>query len=128
MVGTLSNAVAHREFYVGVFEMSQSVDQLLSQLATNFFAANYDYIWLRTMLDQAQHTTTPGSTLIVGSSHALNAIRECEWKHAVNCSMHSQDLYYDLLCVRRVLTSAQRVSLISVSLLWVTTLPIRICL
>lgn len=87
--------------------MSQSVDQFLSQLATNFATANYDYLWLRTMLDQAQHTTTPGSTLIVGSSHALNAIKECEWNHAINCSMHSQDLYYDLLCVRRVLTSTQ---------------------
>lgn len=98
---------AHPGFYVGGFEMNQSVDQLLSQLATNFANTNYDYLWLRTMLDQAQHATISGSTLVVGSSHALNAIKECEWKHAVNCSMHSQDLYYDLLCVRHVLTSVQ---------------------
>lgn len=78
----------------------------LTSLATSFFSQNYDYLWLKTMLEKGRATTIPGSTLITGSSHALNGIYEPAWKNAVNCSMHSQDIYYDFQCARRVLTSA----------------------
>ena len=80
---------------------------LLSQLSTQFFARNYDYLWLRTMLEQAGNTKTSGYTLITGSSYALNGIQERCWNSAFNCSMHSQDLYYDFLCARRVLERAE---------------------
>lgn len=33
--------------------MEQNTDAFLSQLATQFFQRNYDYLWLRTMLEQA---------------------------------------------------------------------------
>lgn len=68
---------------------------------------NYDYFWLKTMLDRECTTTVPGSTLITGASYALNGIYEKAWKNAVNCSMHSQDLYYDFQCVRRVISSTK---------------------
>jgi len=76
---------------------------MISQLATQFFIRNYDYLWLKTMLNQAANTKTPGSTLITGSSHALNGIKESCWDNAFNCSMHSQDIYYDFQCARRAL-------------------------
>lgn len=83
-------------------------ERMMSQFATQFFSRNYDYLWLRTMLEQAGSTKTSGSTLITGSSHALNGIKESCWKSAFNCSMHSQDIYYDFQCARRVLNTAPK--------------------
>ena len=85
--------------------MEQS-EQLLSYIATQFFHQNYDYLWLRTMLEQAGRTKIQGSTLITGSSHALNGIKERCWNKAFNCSMHSQDIHYDFQCAKRVLDTA----------------------
>lgn len=82
-------------------------EQTLSQAATRFFGRNYDYLWLRTMLEQAANTKASGATLITGSSHALNGIKESSWSKAFNCSMHSQDIYYDFQCARRVLERAE---------------------
>lgn len=73
------------------------------QLIQWYTVRNYDYLWLKAMLEKAAAVTTKGSTLITGSSHALNGIYEPAWRNAVNCSMHSQDLYYDFVCARRVL-------------------------
>ena len=84
------------------------MSETLQTLAAQFFSRNYDYLWLRTMLEQAGSTKTPSSTLITGSSHALNGIKESCWKNAFNCSMHSQDLYYDFQCARRVLHTAPK--------------------
>lgn len=86
--------------------MMKRNDEVLSQLVNQFFAQNYDYLWLKTMLEKGCETNIPGSTLITGSSHALNGIHEAAWKNAVNCSMHSQDIYYDFQCARRVISSA----------------------
>ena len=61
--------------------MDQS-EPILSHLAAQFFSRNYDYLWLRAMLEQAGKTKTDGSTLITGSSHALNGIKENCWKRA----------------------------------------------
>lgn len=83
--------------------MNSTSNQMISQLATQFFIRNYDYLWLKTMLDQAASTEAFGSTLITGSSHALNGIKESCWDNAFNCSMHSQDIYYDFQCARWVL-------------------------
>ena len=88
--------------------MDKKAEQALSQLTTKFFFRNYDYLFLRTMLEQAANTKIPGSTLITGSSHALSGIVESCWKNAFNCSMYSQDIYYDFQCARRVLHSVPR--------------------
>ena len=56
--------------------MDAKTEQVLSQLAGQFFSRNYDYLWLRTVLEQAKSTSVSGSTLITGSSHALNGIKE----------------------------------------------------
>ncbi len=85
--------------------MEQNTDQILSCLASQFFSQNYDYLWLRAMLGKCE-SAPKGSTLITGSSHALNGIRESAWNSAVNCSMHSQDIYYDYLCARRAISAA----------------------
>lgn len=80
-----------------------SVDKIFE----NFLLRNYDYLYLRAMLDKCA-SAPEGSTLIVGSSHALNGIQEGAWRYAVNCSMHSQDLYYDFQCARRGILSTGR--------------------
>lgn len=84
------------------------IEKLRLQLTTQFFRQNYDYLWLCTVLEQAAHTQTSGSTLITGSSHALNGIKESCWNSAFNCSMHSQDIYYDFQCAKYVLNAAER--------------------
>lgn len=81
------------------------LNDILSRLSDQFLICNYDYLYLRTMLEKCA-SVPEGSTLIVGSSHALNGIYENAWYHAVNCSMHSQDIYYDYLCARRAILSA----------------------
>ena len=78
-----------------------SVDKIFE----NFLLRNYDYLYLRAMLDKCA-SAPEGSTLIVGSSHALNGIQESAWHYAVNCSMDSQDIYYDYACARRAVLSA----------------------
>ena len=87
--------------------MDNNLQNALLDVSSGFLSRNYDYLWLRTMLEQAAATETDGSTLITGSSHALNAIRESCWSSAFNCSMHSQDIYYDFQCARRVLNNAE---------------------
>lgn len=87
--------------------MERNSGDILSQLATHFFSRNYDYLWLRTMLECAGSTEETGATLITGSSHALNGIKESFWRRAFNCSMHSQDIYYDFQCARHVLDTAR---------------------
>lgn len=88
--------------------MDKGREQYLSQIAGQFFARNYDVLWLRTMLEAAANTKVSGSTLITGSSHALNGIQESCWRNAFNCSMHSQDIYYDFQCAKRVLERAEK--------------------
>lgn len=85
--------------------MAINADDLLSQIATLYLSNNYDYLFLSTMLEKCAHTPE-GSTLITGSSHALNGIQESAWIRAINCSMHSQDIYYDFLCAKRAISSA----------------------
>lgn len=79
----------------------------LSRLTSGFFQKNYAYLWLRTMLEKGRGTTVPDSTLITGNSYALYGVNERAWKNAVNCSMISQDIYYDFQCARRVLASGK---------------------
>lgn len=80
-----------------------------TQLCERFLIKNYDYLWLKTMLEKAKlvsdHTK---ATLVTGSSHALNGVKETAWTNAVNCSMHSQDLYYDFLCARTVMEGTEQ--------------------
>lgn len=86
--------------------MSENVNSDLTVLFNQFFRRNYDYLYLKTMLEKARTTAIPNSTLITGSSHALNGIWEGAWKNAVNCSMHSQDIFYDFQCAKRVLEAS----------------------
>lgn len=79
----------------------------LMRAAAQFLVNNYDYVWLDTMLKKAHTVRSGGATLIIGSSLALNGVQESQWNNAVNCSMHSMDLYYAFLCARKVITSQE---------------------
>lgn len=102
-------------------------EQTLSQAATRFFGRNYDYLWLRTMLEQAANTKASGATLITGSSHALNGIKESYWSKAFNCSMHSQDISMTSSAPGECWNGPKMGALPAALLSWATTLPIRIC-
>ncbi len=79
----------------------------LIELSMKYLKKNYDYTWLKTMLLKARNVIkVPGSTLITGSSHALYGFDERIWSNAVNISMHSQDIYYDYLCAKRVIENS----------------------
>lgn len=86
--------------------MNAKQNSAFKQLSWQFLQQNYDYVWLHTMLRKANSVSANNATLITGSSLALNGIQENLWKNATNCSMHSQDFYYDFLCARKVITSA----------------------
>ena len=87
--------------------MQTASQEVLLKTAAQFLANNYDYVWLKAMLKKAHTVRSSGATLITGSSLALNGIQENQWNNAINCSMHSQDLYYDFLCAQRVITSPE---------------------
>lgn len=70
--------------------------------AEAFLKNNFFYTYLKGRLEKGQEACFRHGVLIVGSSHALG-IREDVWDDAVNCSMHSQDIYYDLKCIMEVL-------------------------
>lgn len=68
---------------------------IIDELTAQFLQNNYDYCYLRAKLRQAKELKKSNVTLITGSSYALAGILEENWGCAVNCSMHSQDVYYD---------------------------------
>lgn len=74
------------------------------ELFQRFLRKNYNYYWLKTRLERGKRIPdSANATLITGSSHALNGIWENAWTCALNCSMHSQDLYYDFRCAKEVI-------------------------
>ena len=85
--------------------MASDKSEIIWQLAKLCLKKNYDYFYLHAMLEKAKSLPGGNATLITGSSHALNAIYEPAWEQAVNCSMHSQDIYYDFQCAKAVLSA-----------------------
>ncbi len=82
--------------------MNEKLYKAAVNLASEYLRINYDYTWLKAMLLKGKQMKKHG-TLITGSSHALCGIDERYITNCVNCSMHSQDIYYDFLCAKDVL-------------------------
>ena len=78
------------------------MDDRIINLSYKFMRENYDYVYLKAMIELAAESGK-NTALVVGSSHALNGIDAYCFENAVNCSMHSQDIYYDGLCIEKVL-------------------------
>lgn len=76
--------------------------------AEKFLFDNYNYVWLKAMLAKDSIYRRDNPTLITGSSHALNGIKADVWDNAINCSMHSQDIYYDFMCAKEVIKEKNR--------------------
>lgn len=68
-----------------------------------FLDKYYNYVYLKATIMKAQKQSKSGSVLITGSSHSLGGIDIRLWENTFNCSMHSQDLYYDFKCAKEVL-------------------------
>ena len=71
--------------------------------AYKFLKENYDYLWLKSRVLLGKQNNNNVTTLITGSSHALNGIDVNCFNGAINCSMHTQDLYYDYACAKEIL-------------------------
>ena len=82
--------------------MQADLRDAISSIANQYLRVNYDLVWLKAMLKKGQSVNS-GGTLVTGSSHALNGINERYINNCVNCSMHSQDIYYDFLCAKNIL-------------------------
>lgn len=79
------------------------------ELFLRFIRKNYNYFWLKSRLERGRRISDgANATLITGSSHALNGIWENAWTNALNCSMHSQDIYYDFKCAKEVVRGKAR--------------------
>ena len=73
-----------------------------------FLKQNYNYVWLKSMLCKATKVKGPNAVLITGSSYGVNGIIGQSWNQAVNCSVSSQDLYYDFLCAREAVSFGKK--------------------
>lgn len=71
-------------------------------LTYKFVKENQDYLWLKSRMLLGKNCSNDNSVLITGSSHALNGIDVHCFHHAINCSMHTQDIYYDFLCAQEI--------------------------
>jgi len=82
----------------------------IMSLAMNFIEQNYDYVWLKSMIQRDNFFHKSNPTLITGSSHALFGIKPDLWENSINCSMHSQDIFYDFQCAKEVIKEKGRFS------------------
>lgn len=72
----------------------------LKKAALNYLKRNYDYCYLEAMHEKNRQWGA--ETIIVGSSHAMNGIKEEYLKgNTINFSVSSQDIYYDFLHIRK---------------------------
>ncbi len=77
-------------------------------LSYKYIKENYDYCWMMSRFELAEKCRKD-TTLIVGSSHALNGI-DCHcFADAINCSMHTQDINYDGKCIRKILSNSDTI-------------------
>lgn len=64
---------------------------------------NYNYVYLKTALQNGKNKKRGNASLVTGSSHSLCGIDVNILKNTINCSMNSQDIYYDFQCAKEVL-------------------------
>lgn len=80
-------------------------DNNLAELALKYLYTYYELVFLESKIKQGCTMYNP-ETLVVGSSHSLYGIDETCFKNSViNCSMHSQDIYYDYKCAKKIIES-----------------------
>lgn len=80
----------------------------LEQIAIEYVHKNYDYCYLNAMHKKNRKIGT--STIVVGSSHAMNGIVEELFpdRDVINFSISSQDLYCDFLHIRKAVNEGKR--------------------
>lgn len=66
-----------------------------------FLKNNQNYLWFKSRILLAKESKGKNKTLITGSSHALCGFDTYCFENAINCSMHSQDLYLDAQCAKK---------------------------
>ena len=81
----------------------------MDMMTERFLKNNYNYCYLKGRIEKAFESDCRNGKLIVGSSHALYGIQEKLLDEAVNCSMFSQDVFYDCLSVRACLENIDQI-------------------
>lgn len=80
----------------------------LKKIALTYLAYNYDYCYLDAMHEK--NRLLGAKTVIAGTSHAMNGIMEKHFKgDVINFSVSSQDIYYDLLHIRKACEEGRQV-------------------
>lgn len=79
----------------------------LKNMTYKFIKENYNYLWLKTRLKLA--ASGDYDTLVIGPSYALSGLDLSLYTNVVNCSMHSQDLIRDLLCIEKAINNNDRI-------------------
>lgn len=78
-------------------------DKYILTYIKQYLDKNYNYVYLKTALEKGKNQQKSNASLVTGSSHSLCGIDVNILKNTTNCSMHSQDIYYDFKCAREVL-------------------------
>lgn len=63
-----------------------------------FLNYNYEYFFMKSRYKYIRNSKNTNMVLVTGSSHSLYGINGYAWNDLVNCSMFSQDIYYDFVC------------------------------
>lgn len=84
-------------YYVLIFE--ECADRILKNVIGDILQ-NYDEYYYRMSLQAAKNPNV--DTLLVGSSYGLYGIDSHIMEHTVNCSLPSQDLYYNAKTINEV--------------------------
>lgn len=95
----------------------EELKQALRSVAARWLEENYPMLWLISRLEKGKQVQKNG-TLITGSSYGLTAINASYFENCINCSMHSQDLYYDFLCAKKILEDGNKNAFSKAVLVW----------
>lgn len=88
----------HNEYNIVIFE--EIVDELSKQVV-NYVYNNFDYYFITNALNEAK--TSQINTIITGSSYGRVGVNENDMLKTINLSLSSQDLYYSLKGIQKVI-------------------------
>ena len=85
--------------------LSSEITDEKNQYWVDYLSQHYDYCYLKNMHYINEHREI--NTIITGLSYGLNGVEATEMDAAINFSMHSQDLFYDFLHVKRAVQNGK---------------------
>lgn len=102
-VSNMDQEMISREYKVFIYE---DCFEQISGSVIDEFRLNYDYYYLNSILNNSTKLNNK-DTIITGSSYGLYAIDESLLMNEVNCSLNSQDLYYTMKVIDRIVSTKE---------------------